>query len=144
MIWLINGSKFAKKLELKHKKDNIFTFRWKNPPKSWWNAKKPIFVDLNFKILETKNIMELINNKDKKYFSRSTESFFNEVTGEEHYHAGDVYDITNSVYNQNKFLKLSLLSKGDIFKIEKVYQKIPCGGWGRLISKEEFLNYYGK
>jgi competence protein CoiA len=48
MIWILNGRRLAINLEFRKKKENIITFRWKHPPKSWWNAKKKIFIDLIF------------------------------------------------------------------------------------------------
>lgn len=83
MIWILNGAELCSGLNLR-KKNNIITFRWKHPPKSWWEAKKPIYIDLE----KTHHILE-----------------------------GIPY----------------------LFKIKKVYQNIPCGGWGELISKENFI-----
>jgi len=80
MIWILNGEKLCKGLELRFKK-GIITFRWKNPPKSWWVAKKPIYIDLV---------------KDEL-----------------------------------------------IFSIKKLYPNIPCGGWGIILTKEQFLKEYG-
>ncbi|HUS50231.1 MAG TPA: competence protein CoiA family protein [Candidatus Paceibacterota bacterium] len=76
MIWLLDGKTIGKNLNLREK-DYGFSFRWKHPPKSWWNAKKPIYFDLHF---------------DR------------------------------------------------IFLIKKLYSNIPCGGYGILITKQQFLN----
>ena len=43
---IMNGNTLGKGLNLR-KKEGIHTFRWKHPPKSWWEAEQPIFVDLN-------------------------------------------------------------------------------------------------
>jgi len=82
MTWVLNGSTIAAGICLKPKGDYV-TFRWKHPPKSWWNANKDIYVDL--------------------------ESYHNN-------------------YTKNKLLW-----------IRKIYDNIPCGGWGYLITKEEFI-----
>lgn len=79
MIWVLNGDKFGNGLCLR-RKGEIFTFRWKHPPKSWWNATKPLFID-----------------------------FCDGKT---------------------------------MFELKKVYNSIPCGGWGRLLSKQEFLKRF--
>lgn len=81
MVWLLNGSKLCKGLDLRKKK-GIFTFRWKHPPKSWWKATKPIFIDL-----------------------------------------GGLYDGC----------------EGKLFLVKKTYSNIPCGGWGKIIKKEDFI-----
>lgn len=110
MIWLLNGDTLAKGLRLRVKKrkvlcdpieegsfkqcdilgrldgyykytgEQIITFRWKHPPKSWWFAKKNIYIDLGVKL----------------------------------------------------------------FLIKKIYNNIPCGGWGIILSKKEFLTKYNK
>lgn len=84
MIWLLNGESLANGLILRKKK-GIITFRWKHPPKSWWYATKPIYIDL-----------------EEKY------------------------------------------EGVEIFLVKKVHNNIPCGGWGELISKEEFLRRFTK
>lgn len=85
MIWMLNGETLAKGLCLR-KKNNIITFRWKHPPKSWWFANKPIYIHLS----------------------------------------------ENDWY-LDKY----------IFLIKKIYFDIPCGGWGILISKEDFIKTHG-
>ena len=90
MIWLFNGETFAKGLNLRRK--DIITFRWKNPPKIMWYARKSINIHLKGKI---------------------GISYFN---GE--------YIFLNGEY---------------IFQIKKIYPKCPCGGWGVLLTKEQFL-----
>ncbi len=82
MIWVLNGDKIAKNIDLREKK--VITFRWKHPPKSWWIARQQIYIDL----------------------------------GE--------FDIGTCV---DEF----------IFKIRRIYKKCPCGGWGELLLKKEFL-----
>jgi len=38
------------------------------------------------------------------------------------------------------FITSYLKSEGYIFLIKKIYSNLPCGGWGIIISKEEFIN----
>jgi len=75
MFWVLNGNTLGKNFYFNPKGD-YFTFRWKHPPKSWWYAKKPIFIDLN---------------------------------------------------------------NGFLFIIKKIYQNCPCRGWGKMLTKEEFI-----
>jgi len=77
MIWLLNGRKIAKNLELRKKNKSYITFRWKHPPKSWWKAKKPIYLDFGL-------------------------GFF-------------------------------------MIHVRKIYSNLPCGGWGHLLTREDFL-----
>jgi competence protein CoiA len=103
MIWVLNGKTLCKGLELRHKKGNIFTFRWKHPPKSWWNCVKPLYID--------------INNYEVKLF------------------------IGWEGLNEKKY-ETSYPYRDKIFLIKKVYPNIPCGGWGELIDKKDFLNKF--
>lgn len=75
LIWILNYQRFAKNLELRPK-ENYYSFRWRHPPKSWWVAKCPIYIDI---------------------------------------------------------------TKNDLFLVKKIYPKCPCGGWGIIISKDEFM-----
>ena len=45
MIWLLKGMDFQNNINFREKGD-IFTFRWKHPRKSWFSAKKSIFIDM--------------------------------------------------------------------------------------------------
>jgi competence protein CoiA len=99
MIWVLNGKTFSKGINLRERiagllkpmpikriyENQRVTFRWKSPPKSWWSAKKPIYIHLN---------------------GKAGESYF-----------GGQW----------------------MLKINNVYHDIPCGGWGIILSKEEFL-----
>lgn len=105
MIWLLNAEKLAKGLKFRKIKEDIITFRWKHPPKSWWFAKKEIYIDLNIIPIEG-NLPTNIKNLTKK---------------------------------QKKFW-IDFLDK--IFLIKKIYHNLPCGGWGTLISKEDFLKKF--
>ena len=48
-------------------------------------------------------------------------------------------EISNFTSTQKKFWKGII---GKIFLIKKIYHKIPCGGYGELISKEDFLKKF--
>jgi len=77
MIWILNGKTLAKGLNLRKKEliqtdkqiglngeivksigrvKQIVTFRWKSPPKSWWSAKRNIYIDLGDNIFKIKKI----------------------------------------------------------------------------------------
>jgi len=100
MVWVLNGKKLCSGLDLR-RKNNIITFRWKHPPKSWWNSKKPICIDLD-----------------------------------------GLYEIRNE--NPDKYVLPEYVSetKSKLFFIKKIYHNIPCGGWGILINKEDFLKQF--
>lgn len=107
MIWLINGNTFAKGLDLRCKDNpDIFTFRWKHPPKSWWFAEKQIYIDLTSEIEYYKSLQKKYNNN---------EIFLHEI---------------------------KLYTERPIFQLKKIYKNIPCGGYGYLITKKEFLKTY--
>ncbi len=99
MIWLLNGKIIAKGINLREK-NGIITFRWKNPPKSWWFAKKPIYIDFK--------------DTQKKIF----------------------------VYNKELYYPTLRKITKKIFLIKKIYKNIPCGGWGEMISKEDFIKRF--
>ena len=92
MIWLLNWKTLAQGMILR-KKENYCSFRWKHPPKSWWSATKPIYIDLD-------------------------------------------------EYQYQDFEELGKPFKNQILLIKKIYNSIPCGGWGVLIPKEEFLRRF--
>jgi competence protein CoiA len=106
MVWLLNGYNLVQGLKIRQKKNNnIYTFRWKNPPKSWWYANKPIYIDLN-------------------------------IIPIEHLESNNIFNLTDI---QREYWKEFI---GKVFLIKKIYSNIPCGGWGELLTKEEFLNRF--
>ena len=103
MSWLLNGYSLARGLNLRNK-GNFYSFRWKHPAKSWWYAKKKIYIHLKGLLSSSGNFIE----------ERS--EFF--------------YDIFGLGSNPEDY----------IFEIVRIYSNVPCGGWGKLIKKEEFLS----
>lgn len=118
MIWLLNAETLCNGLDLRKEKE-IITFRWKNPPKSWWNAKKPIFIHLN-------------NEQEEIEVKIQTDTGYNSYT-ETEYPIYEKIIIKNNLYEE---------TKDKILLIKKIYHNIPCGGWGILLSKEQFLKQY--
>lgn len=55
MLWVLKGEDFEHNFDLR-KKGGIYTFRWKHPRKSWWSAKKPIFIEFSQGLFEVKKI----------------------------------------------------------------------------------------
>lgn len=100
MIWVLDGESICAGLELR-KKENIFTFRWRTPPKSWWFAKCPIFIHLNGKM--ARKIYKNYWETKKEYLHQFDGSF--------------------------------------LFELKKIHTNIPCGGWGKIITKEDFLKW---
>jgi len=140
MVWIINGKTIGKNLILKNKKKYL-SFRWKQPPKSWWASKKPIYVDFSDNIKQLKELLEKYENGEKKHLMDTYEYYdiFNKETGE--YMVGKrisecVEDTENEIQRIKK--KINLLD-GKLFEIKKIYRNIPCGGYGFLINKELFL-----
>ncbi len=146
MVWLLNGEKLAKGLRLRNKKE-IITFRWKSPPKSWWMANKETYIDL-------KGIVEILRKlvyKYKeglkihktpiyeqiyyKYYSPEAELIevsYPKIVG---------YDDTTNLEIKKIEEKIDLF-KDKIFLVKKIHHNIPCGGWGELITKQEFLRRF--
>ena len=138
MLWIINGEKFDKNLILfdKNNKDYL-TFRWKNPPKSWWDARKPIYVDMSYKSDRIKNEIKLYES-GKKHYSPICETYYSPVHDMEFEKIIDYIDDTeNHIKLLNK--RLELFSKEYLFLIRTIYKKIPCAGWGILIEKKRFI-----
>lgn len=145
MVWLLNGNKLAKGLNLRIrskpsqqkakgnqtilqiKSFQVFTFRWKHPPKSWWKANKEIYIHLEFNYILNKLNLRLknINKEIEKCINGFKYDYFNG-------RKCDIERIINYYTNLNN----------KIFVIQKLYNNIPCGGWGYLISKEEFINKF--
>lgn len=147
MIWLINGGTLCKGLRIRNKNNKI-TFRWKSPPKSWWYSRKELYIDMNG-IVDTLKILlndYILNNKkhlsigyeygEYEYYTEDGEH----MVVESKYPTSYKYDTTNTEIKNIK-KKIKLLDN-KIFLIKKIYNKIPCGGYGILISKEEFLNKF--
>ncbi len=99
MIWVINYSNLWQGLTLKyHEGKDYLTFRWKHPAKSWWEAKKPIFLDI-----------------------------------------GNYYNTLMWTTKDESLKSLASYYHDKIFLVKKIYRDIPCGGYGIILSKEEFL-----
>ncbi len=143
MIWLLNGGTLAKGLRIRNKKGTI-TFRWKNPPKSWWFAKKDIYIDLS-------EIVFKLKDKLQQYITgrlQHTTPVYEEIAYEYYTSEGEhvevsypkICDYVNTTNIEIKNIETMInLFSNNLFLIKKLYKKIPCGGWGYLISKKEFL-----
>lgn len=133
MVWLLNGSTLCKGLELRNKKNRI-TFRWKHPPKSWWNVTKQIYIDLNPLNNDLYKRKEYIEKKLSERFIEEKDYFNHEkVFGEDEQSLQIHLDIINENIKENK---------DKIFLIKRIYKNIPCGGWGEIITKQKFLNKF--
>jgi competence CoiA-like predicted nuclease len=55
MVWIVNGNDFFYRFGLRFKK-TYYSFRWKNPRKSWCFASKPVFIDFGEDIFLIKKI----------------------------------------------------------------------------------------
>ena len=58
MVWIVNGEDFWENLKLRRKRESedVFTFRWKHPRKSWRFATRPLIFDLPLGYLNMKKI----------------------------------------------------------------------------------------
>ena len=138
MIWLLNGETLGKNFEIRDK-ESYFTFSWKHPPQSWFYSEKNMYIDLSkiFKeydemLEDCLNRIELAeNNKISKYVKDI--NLLKELKVE-------LEELMNKEY---LFNAKKIKEPKTIFLIKKLYRKIPCAGWGYLISKEEFLRKFG-
>ncbi len=146
MLWLLNGRTLCKGLDLREK-NNIITFRWKNPSKSWWYSEKEIYIDLDGIVnLMNKNIKDYIIGKSKHSSSFKEDIYYEYYTPEAE-HIEVSYPRTEYIEDTEEEIRRLKnkvkLFKNKLFLIKKIYKKIPCGGWGVLINKEDFLKRYG-
>jgi len=143
MIWILDGETFGKGFDLRNKK-GVITFRWKNPPKSWWISNKQIYIDLFEIVNKLKKKLKNYLNEDIKH----TTPYYEPVEYEYYDEYGEYHEVSYkkvSGYIDTTKLEIKKLKQNipifdnKIFLIKKIYHNIPCGGWGYLISKEEFL-----
>ena len=114
MIWILNGGVFAENLCLRDNK-GFKSFRWKWPPNAWLNATRPIYVDLQPLVDKWIKSLSLPDREP-------TENGY----------------LDRTKWKEN--LRKEILEySGKLFLIKKVYNSLPCGGWGKLITKEDFL-----
>jgi hypothetical protein len=146
MIWLLNGETLCSGLDLREKND-IITFRWKNPPKSWWFANKEIYIDLSGIINKQKKKLKKYMDGDlahrvpiyqqMEYEYYTPEAELIEVSYPKIVDYDDDTDLEIERINN----KINLF-ENKIFLIKKIHSKIPCGGWGIILSKKEFLKKF--
>lgn len=116
--WVLNGGKFAQNLILKDK-NGFKTFRWKWPPKTWLQSNRPIYIDMQPLVNEW---IEFVNLPPK---------YIGSYEGK---------NIMCDRINHQDFLKKEIIKYSNkLFVIKKVYNSLPCGGWGKLISKQQFI-----
>lgn len=130
MIWLFNGETFAKNLDLRSNGSYI-TFRWKHPPKTLWTINKPIYIDLD----------SMVKSLDSE-LSRSLNSLEKiEKSIEENW---TLFIAEKFILEENiRVLLMKIeLYEGKLFSIKKIYPNVPCGGWGRFVSKTDFIKRY--
>lgn len=132
MIWLFNGETFAKNLILRPNGSYI-SFRWKHPPKSLWSANKPIYIDLSSMI---------------KSFDLELSKALDNLARIEKYAEENGVTFSSEKWILEERIKTLLqkieLYEDKLFLIKKIYSNIPCGGWGRIITKKEFLKRYSE
>lgn len=171
MGWLFNGKTFAKNINLKfHKRsymtkdveiknhpEGYVTFRWKHPIKSLWNVKKPLYIELNnLKYEEFQNAKhsKLISLAYEERTSRDDGSVTEDI--KEYYHWKELCAMNFGNFIPNFTPKKYILNaverlneeeecyngNNKILLIKKIYPTLPCGGWGILMTKEEFLKQF--
>jgi len=159
MVWLLNGKSLGKGFEIRDK-NSYFTFIWKNPPVSWFYSNKEIYIDLKYKLEEIKEMYKdcmerlgivfeklenLVGDPNKfdfepyKYIYASSSEREKEI-----YESEKLWgELSKESRELNKVKELFISKVGfeerTIFYIKKLYKKIPCAGWGYLISKEDFI-----
>jgi competence CoiA-like predicted nuclease len=155
MIWLLNGETLGKNFEIRQK-PSYFTFIWKNPPQSFFSADKQIFIDLtkqkeeltdmlldvNNRLAIIFNLLKTLINGDPHTFNFHSIKYNNREQDIAITEKHKIWcELSEECRNYEKQLKL--FEDGEIFIIKKLYTKIPCAGWGYLMSKEDFLEGYG-
>jgi competence CoiA-like predicted nuclease len=112
MVWVLDAIQFRKHLTF-YKKENYFSFKWKYPWKSFWDADKPIFLHVGENII----------------IKRQVGTKWKDAWGGGSYEVADYIDLP--------------LGDGDfLFEIKRVYRKTPTTGWGNFITREEFLKRF--
>jgi hypothetical protein len=140
MCWIFNGLTFAQHLEIRKKDDvsDIYTFRWKKPPKSLWFVNKEFYIDIQYLAEYNEILLKKLKDKlniilDKIQNERKTNILYKII----------FYDNININNLNNRIKKLETnidMYKNKVFKMCKIYHNIPCGGYGKLIFKEELIN----
>jgi len=154
MIWILNGETLGKGLEIRDK-ISYFTFIWKNPSQSWFYSDKQIYIDIGSFINHLSECEEnswtkihllyielkkLIKTEPNEFdFSKYKYNF--KLDDEDDEKIREVYQNWSEESRTVHSLEDQLKSyKGrSILKIRKVYDKIPCTGWGELLYKEDFI-----
>lgn len=135
MIWVLNGDTIAKGIEIRDKK-GLITFRWKFPPKSWWHSNKLKFIDFSEKLSTL--LLQYEQFEQGKTTGKNVSYRVDNDYGDGFHWESDYIDTTH-LEKEKIRKKFNLLLEKPIFFIKKIYTKIPCGGWGILLSKEDFL-----
>ncbi len=156
MIWLLNGKTLGKNLNILNKTE-YFTFGWKNPPQSFFYTDKPIYIDihsfindLDDSINDNTQKIQIIYDKLEELIKESPNQFdFNQIKYElnksdEDQEIINLYEEWSRLSNESRSFDKEREKFGNktIFFIKKLYKKIPCGGWGYMIKKEDFLNMF--
>jgi competence CoiA-like predicted nuclease len=162
MAWLLNHETLCKNLQLRDK-TSYWSFHWKNPPKSFWNCKKPIYIDFSNTIRKWKEeqdeILEQIHLIYEDIKNR-TEKTPHEIQ-KENPDITEGYASAEYRYNEGFDEVIKLMKKwsersqahtrieksieklgGEILLIKKIYPQIPCGGWGVFMTKEDFIKQF--
>lgn len=143
MIWLLNSKTLTKGLYI-GKKEKLIYFCWEHPPKSWWFAKKEVYIDLDESIKILKEDLKLYENGKKIHLMPIYEEyeFYNEHIDD--YMIGKkIIGDEDNTKGYIEFLKEKIkLLDNKIFLIKRIEHKCPCNGWGILISKEDFLKKF--
>jgi len=143
MIWILNGNKFGENFILKDK-GNYLTFYWKYSRKCWWSSKKPIYIDFALFVKRLKESIIKYENDEDTHQSPIYEiyEFYNEYI-DEYMEGKKIVDYCDDTKQEIERLKEQVkLLENKLFLIKSIYPKTPCGGWGVLISKEDFLKQF--
>jgi hypothetical protein len=113
MIWVLNGTSLCNGLELRKKKQKISC----NPEENG------AFLDYDYR----GRVNSFCKHTGKEIITfrwkHPPKSWW--------FSNKQIYIDLANLYGDNK---------NNLFLIKKIYKKIPCGGWGEIISKEDFLN----
>jgi hypothetical protein len=133
MIWLLRGDKLLKGLQIrKNEGKGIVTFRWKHPAKSLWSITKPFYIDLSE--YRTEKQFDNLCQSNARYCID-----YSYATMRGHYDRNDYGRIYKDNLNNKKNKEDYFKYNNKILLIKKIPNNLPCGGYGKLLTKEEFL-----
>jgi len=80
--------------------------------------------------------------KQKEILKATSDEVYNEYTKETYWVSDGYKDVKPLIINKLNSQLNVIKDNGTIFLIKKIHKSLPCGGWGYLITKGEFLKKF--